>query len=231
MPACKPEEFFVDKVIKARVAPGARGKKYWEFETLWKGYLATEATWIPQKNFQGDKWALKVFWERSDVGNRDPSKLNQFEVGEIFQLREEVAVGFNCPAANKSSKPRIQKPGPGRSSAALVSKVFALWPDDNLYYPGIVQRRLGDKYVVRFMEDDSELVVNLEHMHLCAKLRPSDRIVVTDDMNTVSMIGEDGTIVLKKRVKVEDVKLSTAEVDKYWQDRLLSHHDIICAQS
>ncbi|KAJ7503369.1 hypothetical protein B0H11DRAFT_2187809 [Mycena galericulata] len=207
------QTFSVDKVLKARVDKGGKGKKYW-----WEGYSERDATWQVEEDFLGSKWSIKTFWQHANVGKRDPTRFSQFKLGEIISLRES-SVAENS-----------QRAGPGRSSAALVTKVFALWPEDQLYYTALVQRRnYGSKYTVRFTDDDSESVVSLKEMRLCSQLRPSDTVIAAEDSITVSSIGNNGYIVLKKKIKIEDVRISSLAVATEWGDRTLSHEDIITA--
>ncbi|KAJ7776628.1 hypothetical protein DFH07DRAFT_980903 [Mycena maculata] len=216
------EDFYVKKVLKARLDSGRRRQdKYWSYFTSWENYESSENSWERTENFRGSKYALKLFWKNVDIGGRDHKNLSLFKVGEVIELRESSTPSKDVPK---------RKPGPGRSSAGLLgTKVFALWAEDQHYYAAEVQQRQGKKYLVKFYEDHSELTVSLKEMRPCSGLRPSDTVIQMADEIRVFAVGEDGTLTLKKRADVTAVKLSAWAVENEWQDRMLSHKDIICA--
>ncbi|KAJ6577710.1 hypothetical protein B0H19DRAFT_1121146 [Mycena capillaripes] len=217
------ELFFVRKITQAKVATnGTRRnvKKFWLYLTVWDGY--DDLTWEPVESFQGSKYAVRFFWEHADCGNRNHEQISRFKVDEIIQLK---------PSAKGTVSRR--KPGPGRSSVGLIlgTRVFALWTEDKHYYSGIVQKRSGknpNAYVVRFDDDESEVTVSLKHMRLCSQLRRGDTTILKTDSVVVSDLRSDGGFMVKKLVDHTAVKISAHDIEEEWEDRQLTHADILC---
>ncbi|KAJ7036685.1 hypothetical protein C8F04DRAFT_463373 [Mycena alexandri] len=216
-----PEElFYVEKIVEARVdvvkGGGRRAKKFWSYLTVWDGYDRKDWTWEPKEAFLGTPYAIQAFWRDADYGNRNPEQLSRFKVNETIKLKTSV-----------TGKPK-SKPGPGRSSEGIIlgSRVFALWAEDQHYYSGIVQRRTGLDYVVRFDGDDTEVIVPLNHMRLCSKLRCKDSVILKTDNVGVVGIQEDGTITVQKEVDYSSVKISAYNVEYEWRDRQPSAEEI-----
>ncbi|KAJ7676245.1 hypothetical protein B0H17DRAFT_1207378 [Mycena rosella] len=162
------EEFYVSRILEAKmVNVGSRTKltRCWAYLTEWADYQ--ELTWEPEENVMGSKWAVKTFWRRvaSRLDGRHHTNLHKFKLGEIIALPTEC----------------VRKRKPGLKSSATGTRVFALWPETRHYYSGVVQRRVGNKYGVRFDEDDTELTVALKHMRPCAQLREDDTIILNSD--------------------------------------------------
>ncbi|KAJ7082903.1 hypothetical protein B0H15DRAFT_851922 [Mycena belliarum] len=143
--------------------------------------------------------------------------MGRFTEGEIIQLPQASA--------------RKQKPGPGRSSTGLITgtRVFALWSENQHYFSAVVQRRENDRYWVRFDEDDSEALVPLAHMRLCAKLEAGDTIILKSDTVQISKIMTDGSLAIEENLTVNDIIISAWIIDAQWEDRKLTHEEINCA--
>ncbi|KAJ7815637.1 hypothetical protein B0H14DRAFT_3476010 [Mycena olivaceomarginata] len=194
------EIFYVNKILKAKVHSegiGRKSKKVWLYLTTWEGY--EDETWEPIQIFTEPQYAVKLFWKNADCGGRNHEKISQFCLGEVIHLK------------TPSSKTPKRKPGPGRSSASLITgtRVFALWPETQHYYSAVVQRRSGaGGYVVCFDDDESEYT--------------TDSVVVAD-------FQDDGAIVVNKNVDYSSIMISAYEIDQEWDDRVLSHSDIVCA--
>ncbi|KAF8175724.1 hypothetical protein K438DRAFT_2022846 [Mycena galopus ATCC 62051] len=220
--ATEEEVFYVDKITEAEVrTEGTRRntKKVWYYHTVWEGYSESDTTWEPLESFKGSKYAVRHFWANADCGPRNHEQMSKFSPGEVVHLKQPSSKGW-------------KKPGPGRSSVGLITgtQVFALWPETKLYYYAIVQKRSGARsYVVRFDEDESELVVPLKNMRACDHLREGDRVVCKTDKAEISEIREDGTIRAGKKVDYSTISISAYDVDADWNDRMLSHSDIVCA--
>ncbi|KAJ6469459.1 hypothetical protein C8R45DRAFT_1078764 [Mycena sanguinolenta] len=184
----------------------------------WEGYK--ETTWEPIESFGGSRYAVTQFWANADCGPRNPDQMSKFSAGEVIHLKK------------KQSTVRKTKPGPGRSSVGLITgtRVFALWPETQHYYSAVVQKRAGaGSYVVRFDEDESEFTVALKHMRPCEDLREGDIVILKTDSATVSKLGNDGSLVVKKKVDYSTITLSAYDVEEQWDDRVLSHSDIVCS--
>ncbi|KAJ7676303.1 hypothetical protein B0H17DRAFT_1207434 [Mycena rosella] len=210
------EEFYVSRILEAKmVNVGSRTKlkRCWAYLTEWADYQ--ELTWEPEENFMGSKSALKTFWRRVDprLDGRHHTELRKFKLGEFIALPTEY----------------VHKRRPGSESSATGTRVFALWPETHHYYPGVVQRRVGNKYEVRFDEDDTGCTVALKHMRPCAQLREDDTIILKSDTVKISGIKPDGSLRVKKRLEIGDVSLSAWCVAEEWKDRKLTHKDIVCA--
>ncbi|KAJ7770081.1 hypothetical protein B0H16DRAFT_1881849 [Mycena metata] len=215
------ELFYVERIVEARVdvkGEGRKSKKFWSYLTVWDGYGPTDWTWEPKEAFQGNQYAIQTFWRDADYGNRNPEQLSRFKPNEKVKLKTSV-----------TGKPK-SKPGPGRSSAGMVmgSRVFALHAEDHHYYSGVVQRRSGLNYVVRFDEDDTEVTVPLKHLRLCAKLRCKDTVILKADNVEVVGIEEDGRITVQKVADYSSVKISAYNVEHEWRDREPSDEEIHC---
>ncbi|KAJ6509756.1 hypothetical protein DFH09DRAFT_1100692 [Mycena vulgaris] len=176
--------------------------------------------WEPEENFLGTKWALKAFWKRAKLDGRNYKHLKQFKMHEVIQPAEKAVQASN------------RKPGPGRSSAGLVTgtRVFALWHENNHYYSAVVQRRKGNKYVVQFDEDDSHHVVSLKHMRACADLREDDTVMQKSDVARIWEIKADGSFTIQKELNINSITISGWSIDDEWGDRKLTHKDIVCAK-
>ncbi|KAJ7235637.1 hypothetical protein B0H12DRAFT_1141397 [Mycena haematopus] len=216
------ELFFVKQITQAKVyneKTRRRNKKIWHYRTVWEGY--DDITWEPIESFNGTKYAVRLFWANADCGPRNPNQISKFSSGEIIHLKQS------------SSKVRkTKKPGPGRSSVGLITgtRVFALWPETQQYYSGVVQKRSGaGSYVIRFDEDESEFTVPLTHMRPCTELRKGDTVVLKTDNAVVSELRDDGTVMVKKSVNCSNIAISAYDVDEQWDDRMLAHSDIVCA--
>ncbi|KAJ7683223.1 hypothetical protein B0H17DRAFT_1333352 [Mycena rosella] len=211
------EEFYVKRVLEAKIINvGTRNnpKKGWTFLTEWADY--PDPNWEPEENFIGTKWALQTFWRRAELRGRDPKRLRLFKMGEIISLPNEA--------------PK-EKPGPGRSSVGLIlgTRVFALWPETCYYQSAVVQRRIEDEYEVRFDEDDVKFIVALEHMRPCAEIQEGDTVILKADSARISAVKEDGTLRIKKRIGIDDIRISAWSIEDEWGDRKLAHEDIDCA--
>jgi hypothetical protein len=109
------------------------------------------------------------------------------------------------------------------------TRVFALWPETQHYYSAVIQRRsVAGGYVVRFDDDESE-TVRLKDMRPCQKLRVGDTVILKMDSVVVADFSDDGAIVVNKNVDHSSIMISAYEVDQEWDDRVLSHSDIVCA--
>ncbi|KAJ7698505.1 hypothetical protein B0H16DRAFT_1837254 [Mycena metata] len=213
------ETFYVEKVIEARLdtkGTGRTAKRFWSYCTIWVGFGEDKATWEPAENFDGNKYAITQFWKNADLGPRIQTQLSKFNIGEVITL--------------KPTKPR-SKPGPGRSSDGVIlgTQVFALWPEDQHYYPAVIQRRSGTNYVVRFDEDGSEITLPLKHMRACSDLRRGDTIILKADEIEVSEVRDDGSIVVEKTADYTSIKISAYEIEHEWSRRQLCPSRIICA--
>ncbi|KAJ7082902.1 hypothetical protein B0H15DRAFT_851912 [Mycena belliarum] len=208
------EEFFVSKVIGAKVeeAAGGKSEKKWVYLTEWADY-PYEATWEPEHHFNGTKWAIQSFWEKMGPKYWD-HRVARFNSGVILSL-PQIAIK--------------RKPGPGRSSEGLISgtRVFALWHETQKYYAAVVQRRKGEKYQVRFEEDGSQSWVARQHLRPCAKLRKGDTVVLKSTTAQVSEIKPDGSIKIAQTLNFDNVVISAWDVEAQWGDRRLTHRKIV----
>ncbi|KAJ7697504.1 hypothetical protein B0H14DRAFT_3529344 [Mycena olivaceomarginata] len=200
------EIFYVNKILKAKVHSegiGRKSKKVWLYLTTWEGY--EDETWEPIQIFTEPQYAVKLFWKNADCGGRNHEKISQFCLGEVIHLK------------TPSSKTPKRKPGPGRSSASLITgtRVFALWPETQHYYSAVVQRRSGAGGYV--------------DMRPCQKLRAGDTVILKTDSVVVADFQDDGAIVVNKNVDYSSIMISAYEIDQEWDDRVLSHSDIVCA--
>ncbi|KAJ7769840.1 hypothetical protein B0H16DRAFT_1776711 [Mycena metata] len=212
MPA---ETVYVEKVIEARLdtkGTGRTAKRFWGLTVS----RVIVRFWEPAENFDGNKYAITQFWKNADLGPRIQTQLSKFNIGEVIKL--------------KPTKPR-SKPGPGRSSEGVIlgTQVFALWPEDQHYYPAVIQRRSGTNYVVRFDEDGSEITLPLKHMRACSDLRRGDAIILKADEIEVSEVRDDGSIVVEKTADYTSIKISAYEIEHEWSRRQLRPSRIICA--
>ncbi|KAJ7769905.1 hypothetical protein B0H16DRAFT_1881751 [Mycena metata] len=198
------EVFHVDKIIKAKVVKAKTGgKKRWAspahdivkamlicvrqlYLTMWDGYSEDDMTWEPEDSFLTD-CALRVFWNSANC-RRDHNQISEFKKGEVIELKG---------AHTTTAKPR-SKPGPGRSSVGPIgARVFALCAADGCYYSAYVQERVGEKYVVRFEDDNVEATLPLKHMRECAKLEPGDTITLLRDNALVADLADDGSFTVQ----------------------------------
>ncbi|KAJ7744356.1 hypothetical protein B0H16DRAFT_1463228 [Mycena metata] len=137
--------------------------------------------WEPEESFL-TTCALRVFWNTANC-HRDHNQISKFKKGEVIGLKK----------AHTTAKPR-RKPGPGRSSVSLIgARFFALWVPDGYYYSAYVQEGVGDKYVVRFEDDNVEATLPLKHLRDCTKLEPGDTITLLRDNAVVADLADDGS--------------------------------------
>ncbi|KAJ7122569.1 hypothetical protein C8R43DRAFT_1032602 [Mycena crocata] len=143
--------------------------------------------------------------------------------GHTIELKEEAPL----------LKRRKQKPGPGRSSEGLVptgTRVFALWADDHHYYSGVIQRRVHDKYVVRYDSDGTEVALPLTDMRPCSKLLVGDSVLLIKDNVVLSDVGENGEVEITRSGKFSDIKISEYCIWRDWEGRELRRRDVVCAE-
>ncbi|KAJ6520786.1 hypothetical protein DFH09DRAFT_1331613 [Mycena vulgaris] len=106
--------------------------------------------------------------------------------------------------------------GCGRSSEPLVA---------------VTPASEGDKYTVRFDEDDSEIPVLPKHIRACEHHRATDTIILKSDTVSISKLKADGSFTVKKELKVDDIAISACCIENEWCDRRLSGPVIIGFES
>ncbi|KAK7032674.1 hypothetical protein R3P38DRAFT_2918349 [Favolaschia claudopus] len=216
------ELFFVKQITKAKFHIEGTGRKI--VKSWWEGYEPAEETWEPIESFKGSQYAVHQFWLHADCGPRTHEQLRKFRAGEIIELKP---VG---PPPGGTKK----KPGPGRSSVGLITgtRVFALWPENQHYYSGVVQKRSGaTNYIVRFDEDGTEISVPLKHMRRCDKIRSGDKVILKTDAVEVGEVREDGSMSITKEIDYSSITLSAYDVEHEWGDRLLLPCQVKCQQT
>ncbi|KAK6985148.1 hypothetical protein R3P38DRAFT_2805903 [Favolaschia claudopus] len=238
------ELYFVKQITKAKCHVEGTVKS-WRYLTessiaecleKWEGYDPADGTiilwlhighlnsWEPIVSFQGSQYAVEQFWLHADCGDRTHEELHKFRDGEIIELKEKQ------PPSGGTKK----KPGPGRSSVGLITgtRVFALWPENQHYYSGVVQKKSGaTNYIVRFDEDDTELSLPLKHMRRCDKIRSGDRVILKTDTVEFGELREDGSMSITKEIDYSSITLSAYDVEKEWGDRLLLPSQVKCQQT
>ncbi|KAJ7190766.1 hypothetical protein GGX14DRAFT_482557 [Mycena pura] len=217
------KEWFVKEVSKAKLVDRLDGKKVtkqWLYWTEWQGY-PEDSSWEPADSFSKPRHMVTSFWNRADRQNRDFKKMSQFHVGEVIGLKPKE------PEPQESRR----KPGPGRSSAGLLSgtRVFAPF-GDGYFYSSVVQRRVRDKYVVKFDDDNSQATVPLTELRACADLRAADRVILPEEVVYIARMKKNGAYEVKNTLELPEMKLAAGDIKEHWGDRMLSHKDIVCAK-
>lgn len=135
-------------------------------------------------------------------------------------------------------KAKRRKSGSVARDSGTATRVFALWKQDQHYYPGFVQcLSASGQYEVHF-DDDGKETLDVDHLRQC-ELREGDEVVLnkthcvvldnapictpTTSVNIRFPDDTEGTVELR-HLKIQ------CEVVELWEDRKFDENDIVTAQ-
>jgi hypothetical protein len=116
--------------------------------------------------------------------------------------------------------------GKTKNKNPKASRVYALWPQNESFYPGTVMSRLKKGlYAVQF-DDENVVATQIDDMRL-DDLREGDMVEVSRDSVVVTSV-DSGEVVVEQNGRKVDFPVPKEVVEEFWEDRHVEEGELIC---